>query len=439
VNIKRALISVSDKNGLLEFAKALHERGIEIISTGGTAKTLSDAGIPVQQVSDVTGFPEILGGRVKTLHPKIFGGILADTQDSSHVRDLKDNAIEAIDMVIVNLYPFDLVQRQTRDEDILIENIDIGGVALLRAAAKNHRNVVVVCDPADYKKIIDLIDACGDVPLHDRRMLALKAFYYTMRYDATIHRVLSELFASEKYEHLTFERFAHPQKDYEVLEAVDERFIKLSVHDEDALPITIGAVLTTIDKNLVVGLNSRNIASMINIRESGGRLCDISGSVIVVRKLNADIARKLREATFTTIACEELADEETISEILSGKKIVRYAIQCDEQPSTENLTTAWQIANIVFRKHLMLKDDSKERLLINVALELVPTFSVIGKAEDGFYHIETDLISPTNALRKLLIGVPKKFTSVATNGTIDGMFLKLCEENGISLLTSAPQ
>ncbi|MFN3328960.1 MAG: IMP cyclohydrolase, partial [Fervidobacterium pennivorans] len=186
MNIKRALISVSDKTNIVEFAKQLVERGVEIISTGGTANLLQKEGIPVKQVSDVTGFPEILGGRVKTLHPKIFGGILADLSDKDHIKDLQHNNIDPIDMVVVNLYPFDNVQKKTRDEDTLIENIDIGGVALLRASAKNHRNVIVVCDPSDYDKIIKSIDQCGDVTLHDRRMFALKAFYYTMKYDSTI-------------------------------------------------------------------------------------------------------------------------------------------------------------------------------------------------------------------------------------------------------------
>ncbi|ODN30830.1 IMP cyclohydrolase [Fervidobacterium thailandense] len=435
MNIKRALISVSDKTGLVEFAKALHERGVEILSTGGTAKTLSEAGIPVRQVSDVTGFPEILGGRVKTLHPKIFGGILADTQDPSHVKDLRENAIEMIDMVVVNLYPFDLVQRQTRDEDVLIENIDIGGVALLRAAAKNHRNVVVVCDPADYKKILNSIDACGDVPLHDRRMLALKAFYHTMRYDATIHRVLSELFASEKYEHLTFERFAHPQKNYEILDSVDERIFKLSNYDENTIGVLIGAILTTIEENLIVGLNSETVVSMVNIRESGGRLCDISGNVVVLRRLNGEMARKLREGTFSTIACEVLEDEDLVLEILKGKKIVRYERVCGKDfEKVEFLTKARQVANLVLRKKVVLKSDSKERIILSTALEFLPTFAVVGKAEDGFYHVELDPSNPTNALKKLLISVPKRFTLVATNGEPDGMFMKTCEENRISVV-----
>jgi len=266
MNIKRVLISVSDKTGIIEFAKELAARGIELVSTGGTAKLLSDAGIKVSQVSQITGFPEILGGRVKTLHPKIFGGVLADLEEKSHVQDLQENEITPIDMVVVNLYPFDEVEKTTRVEDVLIENIDIGGVALLRASAKNHRNVVVVCDPADYPKIIKSLDFCGDVTLQDRRMFALKAFYYTMKYDATIHRVLSELFASEKYEHMTFERFGNPQLDYEILDMVDNKFISISKYTKDVASITLGTILTFINPDVLVGLRDGLPISMVNIK-----------------------------------------------------------------------------------------------------------------------------------------------------------------------------
>ncbi|OOC46103.1 IMP cyclohydrolase [Thermosipho sp. 1223] len=199
MNIKRALISVSDKRGIVEFSKKLREFNVEIISTGGTAKLLEENGISVKKVSEITGFPEILGGRVKTLHPKIFGAILARFDNKEHLNDLAKNDIMPIDMVVVNLYPFEEVAKRTRNEEKLIENIDIGGVALLRAAAKNYRDVVVISDPDDYGKVIKSLEECGDVPLQKRRIFALKAFYRTMRYDSEIHSVLSELFASGNF------------------------------------------------------------------------------------------------------------------------------------------------------------------------------------------------------------------------------------------------
>src|SRR5215472_7824384 len=152
--IKRALISVSDKNGLIPFAEALAERGIALISTGGTAKTLSQAGLDVADVASVTGFPEMLDGRVKTLHPAIHGGILARRDTPAHLDAIKDHNIAPIDLVVVNLYPFAQTRARGGDFDECLENIDIGGPALIRAAAKNHDGVAVVTDPADYTALL---------------------------------------------------------------------------------------------------------------------------------------------------------------------------------------------------------------------------------------------------------------------------------------------
>jgi phosphoribosylaminoimidazolecarboxamide formyltransferase/IMP cyclohydrolase len=200
MNIKRALISVSDKRGIVEFTRELRKRDVEIISTDGTANFLENEGIKVTKVSELTGYPEILEGRVKTLHPKIFGAILAKYGNRKHMKELQENDIKFIDLLVVNLSPFEEIAKNTRNEEKLIEYIDIGGVALLRAAAKNYRDVVVLTDPDDYEKVIKSLDECGDVTLHMRRIFALKAFYRTMKYDAEIHSVLSELFASKEFE-----------------------------------------------------------------------------------------------------------------------------------------------------------------------------------------------------------------------------------------------
>src|SRR5689334_4196633 len=151
IKIRRALLSVSDKSGLVPFARALAAQGVEIISTGGTAKTLADNGIPVIAIQDMTGFPEMLEGRVKTLHPKVHGGILADRDKPEHMASMKEHGIQAIDLVVVNLYPFaQTVAKEGVTMDDAIENIDIGGPAMVRAAAKNNAFVAVVTDPADY-------------------------------------------------------------------------------------------------------------------------------------------------------------------------------------------------------------------------------------------------------------------------------------------------
>jgi phosphoribosylaminoimidazolecarboxamide formyltransferase/IMP cyclohydrolase len=186
--IKRALISVSDKSGLVDFARRLSGHSIEIISTGGTAKLLRDAGLEVRDVSDITGFPEMLDGRVKTLHPKVHGGLLAVRSNPEHERQVKANDIQYIDMVVVNLYPFrETIARDDVTVEDAIENIDIGGPSMIRSAAKNFEGVVVVVDPSDYATIADEMDSNdGTVSKKTRFRLARRAFETTSRYDAAI-------------------------------------------------------------------------------------------------------------------------------------------------------------------------------------------------------------------------------------------------------------
>jgi phosphoribosylaminoimidazolecarboxamide formyltransferase/IMP cyclohydrolase len=207
--IRQALISVSDKTGVLELARALSDQGVNILSTGGTAKLLADNGIKVTEVADYTGFPEMLDGRVKTLHPKVHGGILARRDFPEHMAALQKHAIPAIDMVVVNLYPFQqtVAKEQCSLEDA-IENIDIGGPAMLRSSAKNHKDVVVLCDPADYGRVLDEMKANqGEVGYETRFALAKKVFAHTAQYDGAITNYLSSL--GEDRQHAT--RGAHPQ------------------------------------------------------------------------------------------------------------------------------------------------------------------------------------------------------------------------------------
>ena len=156
--IERALISVSDKKGVVELASGLAALGVEILSTGGTAALLREKSLPVTEVADFTGFPEILGGRVKTLHPKVHGGILAMRHNPEHIAEMKANQLKPIDLVVVNLYPFEAtVARPNCPLEDAIENIDIGGPSMLRSAAKNHRDVLVIVDPADYGPVLDAV------------------------------------------------------------------------------------------------------------------------------------------------------------------------------------------------------------------------------------------------------------------------------------------
>lgn len=187
ITIKRALISVSDKTGILDFAEKLAKHGVEILSTGGTAKAMAEAGIPVKDVSAHTGFPEIMDGRVKTLHPTIHGGILARRDLVTHQQAMADNGITDIDMVVVNLYPFVETLKRGGDFDDCIENIDIGGPAMVRAAAKNHDFVAIVTDPADYDAVLaDMASEKGTVSHALRKKMAAKAYAMTSAYDANI-------------------------------------------------------------------------------------------------------------------------------------------------------------------------------------------------------------------------------------------------------------
>lgn len=183
---KTALLSVSDKQGLVPFAQALTELGFTILATGKTTTELTLAEVSVTHIKEVTGFPEILSGRVKTLHPKILGGILANPQDPQHRQDMEQHGIDPIQLVAVNLYPFEDMMESREEEAFLREFIDIGGVTLIRAAAKNYPHVIVLTDPKDYPWVIEKIRAFGDLTLEERKILAYKAFEHTARYDATI-------------------------------------------------------------------------------------------------------------------------------------------------------------------------------------------------------------------------------------------------------------
>lgn len=185
--VRRALISVSDKTGLIDFARALSARGIELLSTGGSAKAMRDAGLQVIDVADVTGFPEMMDGRVKTLHPKVHGGLLALRDNDAHVAAMSDHGIEGIDLLVVNLYPFEETVAKGADYDTCIENIDIGGPAMIRAAAKNHRFVNVVVDVEDYDKVLSELETNdGQTSYAFRQWLAQNAYARTGAYDAAV-------------------------------------------------------------------------------------------------------------------------------------------------------------------------------------------------------------------------------------------------------------
>ena len=196
MKIKRALLSVSDKTGIVELGKFLSNNGVEIISTGGTMKALREAGVPVTYVSDVTGFPEIMDGRVKTLNPKIHGAILAVRSNPEHMEALAEHNITPIDLVVVNLYPFrETIAKPGVTEAEAIENIDIGGPAMVRASAKNFKDVVIVTYPRRNAQLMEMLDMDGDIDQHTRKELAFEAFSHTAEYDTMISEYLKKQLA----------------------------------------------------------------------------------------------------------------------------------------------------------------------------------------------------------------------------------------------------
>lgn len=198
--VERAIISVSNKKGVVEFAKELNTMGVEILSTGGTAKSLRDAGIPVKDVSEYTGFPEMLDGRVKTLHPKVHGGLLSRRNNPKDMEEIKKHGIDTIDMVVVNLYPFEeTISKPGVSFEDAIENIDIGGPTMLRSASKNFQDVAVLVDPSDYEKIIqEMTRLNGDISYETRLNLAKKVFRHTSKYDSIIADYLTKIIEVKK-------------------------------------------------------------------------------------------------------------------------------------------------------------------------------------------------------------------------------------------------
>src|SRR5512139_4226896 len=197
--IRRAIVSVSDKTGVVSFAKGLAQMGVEILSTGGTAKTLREQGVSVADISDYTGFPEMLDGRVKTLHPKVHGGLLGQRSKKEHVKKMEEHGILPIDLVAVNLYPFEAtVAKEDCSLEEAVENIDIGGPTMLRSSAKNYPDVTVLVDPSDYEPILSELKAKGEISLETNFHLAKKVFQHTARYDGAISNYLGQIEKGKK-------------------------------------------------------------------------------------------------------------------------------------------------------------------------------------------------------------------------------------------------
>ncbi len=351
VPVTRALLSVSDKDGLIDLARALHSHGAEILSTGGTAKAIAEAGIPVTEVSDHTGFPEIMDGRVKTLHPAIHGGLLGRRDLDSHQQAMRENSIAPIDLIVVNLYPFERTVAGGAAFDDCIENIDIGGPAMIRSAAKNHAHVAVVTDPAQYEEVLAALEAHdGGTTAELRRSLAAAAFARTATYDAAI----SNWFAGELGDELparvafggtraqvlrygenphqaaalyltgdarpgvaTAEQVQGKALSYNNLNDTDAAFELVAEFDRPAVAIIKHA-------------NPCGVATSDDIADAYGKAlaCDpvsaFGGIIAVNRTIDADAA-KLMTGIFTEVIIAPEADD-AAREIISAKKNLRLLL-----------------------------------------------------------------------------------------------------------------
>ncbi|WIW46588.1 bifunctional phosphoribosylaminoimidazolecarboxamide formyltransferase/IMP cyclohydrolase [Bradyrhizobium sp. 62B] len=352
--VTRALLSVSDKTGLIDFAKALAAHGVELVSTGGTAKAIAAAGLAVKDVSDLTGFPEMMDGRVKTLHPKVHGGLLAIRDNKEHAEAMKAHGIAPIDLLVVNLYPFEATVDKGAGFEDCIENIDIGGPAMIRAAAKNHDDVAVVVEAEDYKAVLDELAANkGATTLKLRRRLAAKAYARTGAYDAAISNWFNRqleieapdfrafggrLIQSLRYgenPHQTASFYATPEKRPGVSTARQLQGKELSynnINDTDAAYECIGEFDTkrTAACVIVKHANPCGVAEGANLVEAYRKAlaCDstsaFGGIIAMNRALDADTAREITKI-FTEVIIAPDATEEAIA-IIGGKKNLRLLL-----------------------------------------------------------------------------------------------------------------
>lgn len=348
--MKRALISVSDKTGIIEFAKELVTLGYEIISTGGTKKSLDEAGIKTMGISDVTKFPEMMDGRVKTLHPNVHGGLLCVRDNPEHMKDLVDNHIELIDMVVVNLYPFKETLKKGGTHEELIENIDIGGPSMLRSAAKNHKFVTVCVDPADYQRVLDEIKENGDTTLEFRCELAAKVFRTTAAYDALIAQYLTSKLGIEYPEKLTltYEKvqglrygenphqtaafYATPMTGYSIASAKQLHGKELSYNNiQDANgAIEILREFLNSGKSAVVAVKHTNPCGVgigNTLKEAWDRAysadpISIFGGIVATNEvIDTDVANELHKLFLEIVIAPGFTDEAL--EILKAKKNIR--------------------------------------------------------------------------------------------------------------------
>jgi len=370
IPIRRALLSVSDKTGIVDLGRALAAQGVDLISTGGTAAALREAGLTVRDISDLTGFPEMMDGRVKTLHPMVHGGLLAVRDDPGHAASMADHGIEAIDLVVVNLYPFEATVAKGADRVTIIENIDIGGPSMVRSAAKNHAYVAIVTDPADYALV-----AGGTTTIEDRKRLAAKAYATTAAYDGAIARWFGTVDQGERFpatlpltlkragENLRYGENPHQAAAFytatsdgtavrgigQARQVQGKALSYNNLNDADAALELVAEFRDAAPSVVIVKhANPCGVATAATLAEAyeAAFACDtvsaFGGIIALNRRLDAATAT-LITGIFTEVVVAPDADEEAIA-LFAAKKNLRLLLTGDLPDPTRAGTTAKSIA-----------------------------------------------------------------------------------------------
>lgn len=389
--MKKALISVSDKTNIVDFTKALVELDYEIISTGGTKKLLEQSKIKVTSIEEYTGFPEILNGRVKTLHPKVHGGLLAIRDDKSHIKDVKDNNIEYIDLICVNLYPFkETVSKPDISFDEAVEQIDIGGPSMLRSAAKNYRFVTVITDISDYQKVLDEIKEYNDTTLETKKYLSKKVFQKTAQYDAYIADYLTGEKLPEKLT-LTYnydgdlrygenphqQAAVYKQNDnpYSILNCKILNGKELSYNNIQDANSAIN-ILAEFKKPTTVALKHMNPCGVacdedIITAYKNAYLCDsvsiFGGIVALNREVSLELAKELRNIFLEIVIAPSYTESALIE--LKRKKNLRVLQLDTTKTNTDEMMAVSINGGIIYQeidKYLVKKED------LNIVTRLIP-------------------------------------------------------------------
>ncbi|MGG0670539.1 bifunctional phosphoribosylaminoimidazolecarboxamide formyltransferase/IMP cyclohydrolase [Lederbergia citrisecunda] len=427
---KRALLSVSDKNGILEFAQALAKLDYEILSTGGTMKHLKENGVTVTAVDEVTGFPEIMEGRVKTLNPMIHGGLLAKRDDAAHQAQMTEHGIQPIDIVCVNLYPFkETISKPDVTVDDAIENIDIGGPAMLRASAKNHAYVTVIVDAADYGQVLEELQTARQTTLETRRRLAAKVFRHTAAYDALISGYLTDLAGEQFPEQVTFTYelkqplrygenphqnaafYSRPLgSDFSIANAEQLHGKELSYNNIQDANAAI-QIVKEFNQPAAVAVKHMNpcgvgvgetVAEAFNKAYEADPVSIFGGIIALNREVDATTAEKLSGIFLEIIIAPSFADEAI--DLLTKKKNIRLLTIPFEQHTKDAWNTVSVEGGLLMQQPDTFGFDNAE---IRVATDREPTEAEWEALKLGWAvvkHVKSNAIVVSDAQRTLGVG-----------------------------------